>query len=50
MVDTPEVIEARTNFLAAFNAEAGRAKRSAQVGHLALAMIVLPLAIITFDG
>jgi len=31
VVDTPEVVEARANFLAAFNAEATRAKRSAQV-------------------
>merc|ERR1711973_54957 len=31
--DTAEVIEARANFLAAFNAEAARTKRSAQVLH-----------------
>jgi len=31
VADTPEVVEARANFLAAFEAEAGRAKRSAQV-------------------
>jgi len=31
VADTPEVIEARANFFAAFNAEASRAKRSAQV-------------------
>ena len=49
MADTPEVVEARGNFLAAFEAEAGRAKRSAQVGfsclgnHLALLVAqVLP--------
>ena len=32
--DTAEVIEARANFLAAFNSEAARTKRSAQVRHL----------------
>ena len=31
--DTAEVIEARANFLAAFNVKAARTKRSAQVRH-----------------
>ena len=36
MVDTPEVVEARANFLAAFEAEESRVKRSAQVGYYCL--------------
>ena len=36
VVDTPEVVEARANFFATYNAEAARAKRSAQVGQSCL--------------
>ena len=41
--DTAEVIEARANFLAAFNAEAARTKRSAQV----VTFLVLPITLST---